>query len=200
MKSQVSRVPSGGWENLARQDFPRLTSTQSPTKTIFVEKVSEDRLVRFSRPGMFLIKTSFDKGVTEWPLQHDAKTFSPAELGLEVVVVHISKIFFNLISVLGGGICLGQTKEGPRSLLSKLQEFKPASDLKSSQLLDTCYFRWLNTNRCKLTPLQFGFATARKEMTGSQLGKLAFVTCWSWLCHRNVKKPGKNERPKPQRS
>ena len=68
-----------------------------------VEKVSEDRLVRFSRPGMFLIKTSFDKGVTERPVQHDAATFSPAELGLEVVVVHISKIFFNLISVLGGG-------------------------------------------------------------------------------------------------
>ena len=95
-------LKSGGWGNLARQNFPRLTSTQSPTKKN-VEKVSEDRLVRFSRPGMFLIKTSFDKGVTEWPLQHDAATFSPAELGLEVVVVHISKIFFNLISVLGGG-------------------------------------------------------------------------------------------------
>ena len=79
-------------------------------KTIFVEKVSEDRLVRFSRPGMFLIKTSFDKGVTEWPLQHDAATFSPAELGLEVVVVHISKIFFNLISVLGGGFFWGKRR------------------------------------------------------------------------------------------
>ena len=116
--------------------------------------------------------------------------------GLEVVVVHISKIFLQSHLCPWWWIFWGKRRRA-RGALSKFQEFKPASDPKSSQLLDSCYFRWLNTNRCKLTPLQFGFATACKEMTGSQLGKLAFVTCWSWLCHRHVKKPEKTSALSP---